>query len=379
MASSQESIIDQAAILQRYAKVQKFVHGLCSNFITNETLLNAIVTEDPNNGYFMLSKYWNPAFTHVTANPSNGKNNEVLENVGDSILDGQFTIFLTRRLPEGSELMFTELGNTYTGNEYLAGRCDELGLASILLTQGVPEPTEGMKADVVEAFIGALVMSGNALADGLGSALAYEFVVYMFKDVQIDVLKGEGAPRTKVEQIFTRFGYNPPPVEYTKQAGVGTASVYLLGDHINFLQTAQFNIPSSNKLLIGSSQDKDKDKAKTKAFESALRYLRERGVTPAWAEDLKNAKEMSAPEVRRYLPAALKRAGDAGFVSMYFSAPGKASTEEGFTILLVGVLEDGTRDTLHAKYFTYSENRRSDSKERELARAVVIREYAEGI
>lgn len=369
----------QEELIRRYTIVQTFVRDLCSKFITNEIVVNALVTEDHSKGIYMISKYWNPAFTHVTANPSNGQNNEVLENVGDAILDGQFTIFLTRRLPQGSELLYTELGNVYTGNEYLAGICDNLNLASILEMRGIQTPTEGMRADVVEAFIGALVMAGNAITDGLGSALAYDFVVFLFGNVEMDILRGDGAPRTKVEQIFTRFGMPNPSVEYYRQGNVGVASVYLRAEHINFLQHAQFNIPSSEKLLIGTANDKDKDKAQTKAFANALRFLRDKGVTPAWAEDMKNAKEMSAPGVKRYVPAALKRAGEAGFVSMYFFAPSKASSTEGFTILLVGVREDGTRDTLHAKYFTYGPHRQSDSQERELARPVVIKEYAEGI
>lgn len=368
----------QNDLLKRYTEIRDFVLSVCSNFITNEKVLNALVIENDTTAR-MLSNFWVPAFTHITANPSNGRNNEVLENVGDSILDGQFSIFLTRRLPQGSELLYTELGNVYTSNEYLSGICDSLGMAAFLAFRGPPAPTEGMKADLIEAFVGALVMSGNALTDGLGSALAYEFVVFLYKDVELDLLKGEGASKTKVEQLFTRFGYNPPKGEYDRRGNVGVASVYLTAEHINFLQAAQFNFPTSDKLLIGTAQDKDKDKAVAMAFEQALNYLRSKGVTPTWAANLKNDKEMSDPSVKQYLPAAMRRASEGGFVSMYFLAPGKASTSDGFTILLVGVRDDGTRDTLHAKYFEYGLNRQSDSRERALARPQVIKEYAERV
>lgn len=362
--------------LARLYAVRAFVHELNSKFIKNEQVAARLVQEDKESR--MLTTFWDPAFTHITANPSNGMNNEVLENVGDSILDGQFTIYLTRRLPKGTELMYTEMGNVYTGNEYLAARSDELGLPKLLATRGVPEPTEGMKADVLEAYIGALVMAGNKIVDGLGSSLAYEFVAFLFDGVELDILKGEGAPGTKVEQMFTRFGMPPPIVEYGRKGSLGVSYIYLNEKHIQFLQYERFDFPTSDKLLIGEGSDKDKDRATAKAYENALRSLMEKGVTPAWAVNLKNTKEMSAPEVKDYVDAASQRAAKDGIVSMYFSAPGKASTADGFTILLVGVMVDGTRNTLHAKYFTYGPNRQKESRERKIARGVVIREYAEG-
>lgn len=367
--------MDQA-LVKRLTELQAFVFNLNSKFISSQYINTQLVTPD------MLIKFWNPVFTHITANPSNGQNYELLEYVGDSILDGEFAEFLSNKLPTGSELLFTEISNAYTKNEYLSKVSDSLGMPSLLLTKGMEEIDARIKADLVEAYIGALVKSGNSIpigdkiSRGLGYSLSANFVNYIFGSIELDIDKGRGAPKTNVEQIFTRFGVGKPEASTRKEGSMMISEVYLKESQLDFLVSARIKISSDKRqLLIGTGKAREKGPAEAQAFENALNYLDGLGVNPRWADDLKNAKEMGAIP-REIRDRAFNKAKKNGYVSMYFMAPGKASTPDGFTMMLIGVYENGTRDTLLAKYYPLGVIRGSSSAENAKARLDIITEYS---
>ena len=367
--------------IARLNKVREFVWNLNTKFIINNTPTNQYINEQLVTPEMVL-KYWMPAFTHVTAEPSNGKNYETLEYFGDSVLDCEFAELLSEKMPEGSELLYTEITNAYTKNEYLSKVSDSLGMPSIILTKGMNEIDDRIKADLVEAFIGALVKAGNniningKITRGFGYALASNFVNYIFGSLDLDVDKGRGAPKTNVEQIFTRFKIVKPEATFHREGGMMVAEIYLNEDQINFLITAKIKIPgNTKKLLIGTGRAREKNPAEASAFENALNYLDSIGANPKWAEDLKNAKEMnSIPKETR--DKAFAKATRAGFVSMYFMVPPKTNSPDGFTMLLIGVYADGTRDTLLGKYYPLESNRGTTSAEYAKARSDIIAEYA---
>lgn len=371
--------MDQAQ-LKRIETIRNFVANLNSQFIPSKTQtqidIHRYLVSDP-----IIIKYWIPVFTHITANPSNGKNYEMLEYLGDSVLDGAFDELLVSKMPVGSESTFTNIHNIYTGNEYLSKVCEELKLDTLLDIKGARDISYYIKADLVEAYVGALYSAGNEIrignvpAFGFGYTLVLFFVKYVFGEIDFTTQDGRGAPETNVEQYFTRFGLKTPKIETRTEGKIIISEIYLSDEQIAFLAAAGVKISTgSDKLLIGVGKSREKKISKSKAFEDAYEYLDKLGVNPKWAEDLKNKKEMSSvpPDV---FNKALIKASKVGYATMFFYMPNKTSNVDGFVMMLVGVFPDGTRDTLLAKYYEYND-RKSTTSELTAARIDVITEYA---
>jgi dsRNA-specific ribonuclease len=332
--------------IERLSDVKSKIGEILTNFVQVPEVLEGLMHDN------FLVRYWIPALTSVSFNPHTGMNYEVLENIGDVRLAADFSVYLNKLLPEGTEFIYSEMKSYYTSNEYISSRSEVLGLVDVFQVVDQREKTEGAKADIYEAFVGALLMSGNDLLDGLGSSLTYNFVVWDFRDLSLDLEKGEGAARTNVQQIFTRFNIGAPILESQVVRGGTNSRVFLEKQHLQLLSDKGIKVPNVDKLEIGSAFGKTKSKANQAAFVRARDFLRQNyQIDSEWAEAVKNEMEMAQIKPRELVTEAKQKAAIDGYEYIYFHVLGKSSTVDGFMLVLIGVTSSGTRGTLIARYF----------------------------
>jgi dsRNA-specific ribonuclease len=332
--------------IERFMAVKSKIGEILSNFVQVPEVLENLIHE------VFIVKYWIPALTSVSFDPHVGRNYEVLENIGDVRLGADFSVYLNKLLPEGTEFIYSEMSSYYTSNEYIASRSEALGLVDVFQVVDPREKTDGAKADIYEAFVGALLMSGNELLDGLGSSLTYNFVVWDFRGLSLDLEKGVGAARTNVEQIFTRFNISAPILESRATRGGTNSIVFLEKQHLQLLAGKNIKVPNVDRLEIGSSFGKTKAKANQGAFVEARDFLKKNyDIDAEWAESLKNEMEMKQIKPQSLVIEARQRAAKDGYEYIYFHVLGKSSTVDGFMLVLIGVTKVGTRGTLIARYF----------------------------
>jgi len=347
----------------------KWLQGLQS--FLNDTLRPIIKDQSTRNLYLNMNAMviWARAFTHETYSPTD--NYEDLEYFGDAILKAVFAKYLMKRFPTFHKSEYTELNVAYMSKIMQAQLSRKLGFGPYIRIKGLDRAILNLETDVFESFFGALDAVSDMITPGLGFANCYNMIIHIFSDVDMDEKKARGAVKTRVIQIFSRFGL-PKPEEISDETLRFTAkfAVVLPQESINFLRTYSVNIENPT---IGYAEAPTKAEAEYEAYTRADELLSSYGVTTEWAEEAKQQRDFSDPLVAQYVPAASSRLQREGFASMYLFIPRKTSTPKGAVVQLVGVRPNGQHEVISYTYSTDKDNRHRGGK------ALVVQQYAEGM
>jgi dsRNA-specific ribonuclease len=368
--------------LQWLQQLQSFLNTLLRHIIPDQTTRNRYLDRDA-----MI--IWAKAFTHETFSPT--ANYEDLEFLGDAILKSVFPKYLMKRFPYFHKNEYTELNVAYMSKIMQATLSRKLGFSPYIRIKGLDKAILNLETDVFESFFGALDTISDNVLFGLGLANCYNMIVYIFKDIEIDEDRARGAAKTRVDQIFTRFGLPKPGqiIDNTNRFNI-KVSVALPLESVKFLANYGVNIegptvryevieknpPAVRKytgIVIAAKYAATSAEADFEAYTEAVNFLADRGITTEWAEEAKREVEFSDPLIAPYVGAAEQRLHAEGYKSMQIFIPRKTNTPKGAIIQLIGVRPNGRTELLS---YTYSTDQ--DTRHR-AAKGLIVEQYAKGI
>lgn len=340
-------------------KLQSFLNDLLKNIIKDQKERNSYLDA-------RAMAIWSAALTHESFSPSD--NYEDLEYLGDAALKYIFPKYLMNRFPYLHKNEYTELNVAYMSKVMQGKLSRKLGFTEFIRFTGIDKVILNLDADVFESFFGALDTISSMVTPGLEFANCYNMILYIFNDVDIDVRKGKGAPKTQVIQIFVRFDL-PKPIEQIDDRDKYNIifSVILPKENLEFLRSYGVNIVNP---VIGVAKGSTKAEADFEAYTQALNLLESYGITTDWADKAKQSRDFMDPAIAPYVPEADKRLKAEGFERMYFFIPRKTVTPKGAIVQLVGVRPNDRHEVLS---YTYTNERENSYR---TAKSLVVRQYA---
>jgi dsRNA-specific ribonuclease len=300
---------------------------------------------------------WSAAFTHISVDPRQGYNYEVLEYLGDRALKWAFGKYINRRFPELDQDGLTGVETTYMSKTFQPIFAKRMGLAKYALLAGSYVPDD-VQEDLFEAFMGALEKVSDQIVDGLGIINIYNFIVYFFNGYEFD-LRGEsgGIAKTRFTQIFTRFDVpgEPSMIEgmtewiVTGDGGEGIYTIQATPKMIKLLGSKKpgrgFNIQLKSKIL-GQAQGQREKEVEKVAYQQALKTLRSYGITPETAKAMKQQADFFEPSIMPLVPALRKKLEAEGLSVAFFTTSKQKKTSTKRTISLNAEDEDGVSHRL---------------------------------
>ena len=188
-----------------YNKLRAFIDVFLGSVVPNAEERKKYVGEEQ-------MRYWVAAFTHVSIDSKH--NYEILEHIGDGVLQSIFAIYLVARFPNSTEKAYTELfraNMSKTKQPYLSRKYKfHEHVRIVAFSDGgderkIPVP-ETVLGDLFEAFYGALYLVAESIIKGIGDAVSSNMLRVMFNPEEIDLREAKGNVISIVKQTFTRFG-----------------------------------------------------------------------------------------------------------------------------------------------------------------------------
>nr|QBK91184.1 MAG: ribonuclease III [Pithovirus LCPAC202] len=347
-------------------------------FLYNEILHHAI--PDPAMRSKLVSanaaRVWIPAFTHVSYNPNDGENYEVLEKLGDSIMKTNFTWYMIRHIKNITEGQLGRLSDYYLSKEFQANLSNKYGFSNHVLIN--LDLSIHVKEDVLEAFFGALFMVAELYLPTFHIGISpttqirnppssvkvtpacdvcYKFLSSVFErgDIQIDYSLFLGPATNQVKEIFEKMGWGSgkniiEEIEKEERLLNGGFTITLTLTDRFLMWAGKYNQQYPQDKLIIRQREFAKVTAPTlkvaraKAYEAGLQYLATLHITLDWADRVKAQSPTSDPLLAPYYPQAKAEAIKNGMVNIIFSK-GKEGSKAIFTQLL-GVDKNGRKYVL---------------------------------
>ena len=199
------------------------------------------------------------ALTHVSFDrKKTGSNNEVLEFLGDAVLDLAISDLLIRRFPERTEGDLSRMRAGLVNSIVLAEKASALDLGSLLLLGKGEERSAGRsKASILAGAFEALL--GAVYQDG-GYEPAQRIVERYFADDIIERTLGQQDYKTRLQEISQLLFRAPPTYRLVSETGP---------DHEKCFMT---EITLGGKVL-GTGEGKSKKQAEQEAAKKALHEL----------------------------------------------------------------------------------------------------------
>jgi hypothetical protein len=245
-----------------------------------------------------VSKLLVPAFTHETYNPNINFHGQRLEYLNDRSLKSIFSEYMYSRFPTIDESAFTEFENAYMSNKYQSGLADRLGISEFVRSRGYEKIELSLKADVFESFCAFVVRAGNSISGenssyGLGFNFLRNLVIYLFNDVEFDIDRAAGSPKTRFDQLF---GVRDAVQTHLNNDGTTTVRVILDNNKIRSIESKdtetaklikQYLAEVLKSNIIGTGTSRSEKVADRKAFDLAMKTLRKAGLTNERYETIK--------------------------------------------------------------------------------------------
>lgn len=322
---------------------------------------------------------WSKAFTHETY--SSVFNYEELELFGDRLLGHLFPKMLKDRYPNLRKDEYTELNNAYMSKnrdvDSQASIAVRFGLNTMVRLRGIERSNLSIETDVFESFFGALEEVGDThLGLSKGTLLGILMLDYFFQDMQLDLERAAGAPKTIVQQLFSRFGYPQPDEVDVRHGHEIVTTISLNKDDEALLDWLGVQVDDP---VIGVGRASTKRVSSLEAYRQALRTLARYGITKQYVETVRKEMDFSRPEIVPYVPMAQDRMIREGYDGLYFFIPRKTSQENSAVVELIGTKKDNPKvhDVLVARFFTLGSGDFIDKNDLlEKGKVAVIREYA---
>lgn len=203
------------------------------------------------------------ALTHSSA--SRADNNQLLEFLGDAVIELAVRRSLYQKYPDASEGDLTRMKIELVRGSTLARCADRTGLRERIVTGpdfGETEIPDSMAADVYEAVTGALFLSG-------GFEEASDFVERTL--VSQEEITGCGDPKSRLQEYCQARGIHIPVYTIENKAGPSHAPVFEV-------------FVSVNGSVLGKGKSSGRKNAEMIAAEAALKALEGEGTNGLHAE-----------------------------------------------------------------------------------------------
>lgn len=326
---------------------------------------------------------WKKAFTHETIDLND--NYEQLETIGDRVLELVFLKYLLRKFPDLSPQEITELKSKYMSKIYQGTTSRKLGFGDWIRV-GNDVSSISILEDVFESFFGALFeISDMEIGDGVGYVMALKFLTMIFTDVDFDLSKAQGHPKSQIKEILEmlKYEFDPDQVEEIVATDKGTNVTLRISDetHSNLVNLEMMDKDSSN--VIGVGFGPYKTNAINLAYSNALEYLESLGITRKWAENQRELSDLLMPELEPYLDNALKRMEDEGYNRIYLRTSRTSAKAGSIVVQLVGVYFDEQKNKEQSKILVSGKYSQPDSQRGktdiiQLGKIDVVKKYARG-
>lgn len=329
-----------------------------------EILKQAIVHDDLDKLYDDNVEVWHSAFTHPFYNPNPGKNYEVLEKLGDSVVKTAFIDYVTESRPTIDEAELTEGFNSVLSKISMGQISKSLGLPNVIRTI-LGTSTISINEDLFEAFYGALYQSGErTIGQGSGQGLAYDVFWWLINDGYIVLPEKFQSPYiTQVNTVFTSNGWGKGPtiskekegpnftvrLSLTKEAMVALSRGSKVLDVYDAKNKILYNIPYPvlddvkvkllirEQGLIGYGISKSLKMAMGEAYKQAYEKLKDLGIlTQLNYEERRHTNQSYVPSLESSFAPALKKAVRQGYDNIVTSSkPTKVGN--GYVAVLYGI------------------------------------------
>lgn len=319
-------------------------NDLLKLFVPNETIRSSLVSNE-------AMEIWKIIFTHSSYDGTIGKNYESYELLGDRFLDANFVLYLLEKyLYKITPFELTEIKRFYMSKVYQAQLGRKLGLVNHIRTSSNIDISIHIVEDIFESFAGGLIKVGMLLKSknekgpslGAGNILVFNFIVYLFKDIDIDFTVAKGHPKSVVKQMFDKLHWGKPIENtYTSENSSQVVSILLTQEAVDDL--AKFGVIITNR-VIGQDEAWSKSSALPNAYLQALKTLNNMGITDLWISQRKVAQDMSNPQLAPLFNQANKKMIQQGYTSIIFKI--SQTTREGKIMQLIGILPDNTQEVL---------------------------------
>ena len=220
-------------------------------------------------------KEWAKCFTHKTVDANN--NNDGLEFYGDATLKYAFPMYFSERLSDVlDQRSATLLTNYYMSTDYQAHLSRTLGLVEyVRYDPAVPGINDKVSEDTFEAFIGTLnKLANRRIQNGMGYLYAFNILIYLFQNVNLDPSRIEKDDITKLKEIFDKLEWGQPNYVVVQSENP------TLGQY-------RATVSGSNRRVLGSGYGPTQDKSRSRAAKAALVQLASEGTTLETAERIK--------------------------------------------------------------------------------------------
>lgn len=340
------------------SSLKVFIRNLLSPIVPKQYLQPLLSNEN--------MKIWTNSFTHESYDPMD--NLEKNEYLGDLVIECVFIFYLTQRFPNYTREDYSNIRMIHQSGPKQAQMAERMGLHKHAKVIGAKEIVEKVKTDLYEAFIGALFIVGNSLNEGLGFSLCYNLFLHYFDENDITSYDHLGAPRTAVEQLFSRFQLGEPVQKMFKMGSKFKVTLFLTDEQLEFLK--EHGIVVNRQ--IGTAINTDQVKAELTAYTNALLYLGKNGVNKEFTEALRRDQIFDDPYLKEYADKAKVKATNEGFTHIEFYSPVKISDSKNILVELFGNLPDGSKELLS---YVSIPNAGSDSRLK--ARLMALKQYVE--
>lgn len=297
--------------LQPREKFREFMRGLLSTFMPEKYLRIYLSTsmkpivEQPRvvgktpteriavGGPFEILEI---AFTHSFVS---NRNLEVLETLGDAILESSVTLFILMNWPNMREAgRIANMKKFYVNNEQLSKYADQLTFPRYLKRDALAGLKLKDKADTFESFIGALTLIGEYyIGDHMGEAIARTFLAkfyalqewYPDNPTYYDTASNLYNDWRNALPDDRKPSYN---VTYKQSAdGVWRVVVTISGKEV-------LDMTGSKPTLRGTGEAQFKAAAKERALAQIHEQL---GLERATIERVRRSKRVENPEMQRQM------------------------------------------------------------------------------
>jgi ribonuclease III-like protein len=292
-------------------------------------------------------KIWRTSFTHVSFNPNNNENYEVLEKLGDEVMKVSFTWFVMQKFPDIQEGMLSLLTTYYLAKSFQAQQAKDLNLDPFI--RSLIGINIHIREDSLEALFGGLFVVSDVLIppartiSGRDVSMAYDngnrLLEYLYRNVDINLDEIKGSEVTQIKEIFEKMRWTSgaggnvnKEIETQYNVTDGQYMVELRFNEPFFrwvdeqnrerrrLREPPMNFSRDYPTFASAISYSIKDASNT-AYKEGIQQLASYGITSEWAKEMKQENKFSESKVRglqEFYDATKQKALNDGFASIEF-------------------------------------------------------------
>lgn len=295
---------------------------------------------------------WKVAFTSESYAPTHGENWEEMELLGDKLLGFLYTKFMTASYPWLNRSQLSELITHYLAKGFQSDLSASIGIGPHIRSR-LRTTTHNLE-DVLEAVFGALLLTGDRIKDGVGPGLAYNLLVSLYENIDVDWKITLGNPKTRVKEIFETMNWVNPKLqekvpESSSEDGNGNTIFRVMFNQLALEQLREFGVPIISPVIAEAVQS-SKKKASKEAYILAVQNLEKMGITEEWVQEVRRIRDLQNPDLAPYIAAIADRLKSEGYLDFklidYHIQKKRGGKTTGKYIQLIGIDKDGNKKVL---------------------------------